>query len=120
MIKKEIAEAFLKSVGYGKVKEAFSRFVAPGFIHHNQYFKGDRLSLEKAMEEAHNESPNKSVEIRHCYQDGDIVITHSLVVKADADIAVVHIFKFKEDKIIELWDLGQVISPDSPNENGLF
>tara|TARA_R110000796_G_scaffold88850_3_gene191833 strand:+ start:43799 stop:43912 length:114 start_codon:yes stop_codon:yes gene_type:complete len=36
------------------------------------------------------------------------------------EIAVVHIFRFKKERIIELWDLGQVISKDSPNENGLF
>lgn len=36
------------------------------------------------------------------------------------EIAVVHLFKFKDGKVVELWDLGQVIAPDSPNENGAF
>jgi len=48
------------------------------------------------------------------------VITHSLVSKKDADIAVVHIFRFENNKVVELWDLGQVIDPKSPNTNGLF
>lgn len=36
------------------------------------------------------------------------------------DIAVAHIFKFKKDKIIELWDLGQIMDPECPNEQGMF
>jgi predicted SnoaL-like aldol condensation-catalyzing enzyme len=57
------------------------------------------------------------------YEDGDTVITHSLVTRQDPqapDIAVVHIFRFEHDRIAELWDLGQPISKDSPNENGMF
>ncbi|MFZ1808888.1 MAG: hypothetical protein WAU36_16775 [Cyclobacteriaceae bacterium] len=46
--------------------------------------------------------------------------THSHVVKDDMEIAVVHIFRFDNVKIIELWDLGQVLDKNSPNENGVF
>ena len=120
---KEAAESFLTMAGTGKVQEAYARYVAPSFIHHNQYFKGDRESLLAAMQDAANTSPNKSIDIRHVYEDGDTVITHSLVTRQDPQaqgIAVVHIFRFEHDRIAELWDLGQPISKESPNENGLF
>ena len=42
MTKKEIAVSFLKMAGSGDVQKAYDKFVAPAFIHHNQYFKGDR------------------------------------------------------------------------------
>jgi predicted SnoaL-like aldol condensation-catalyzing enzyme len=51
------------------------------------------------------------------------VITHSRVTRRDAaapDIAVVHIFRFTNDQVSELWDVGQPIAKDSPNENGVF
>lgn len=120
MTQKEIAKAFLQMAGSGKVKEAYEQFVSIDFIHHNQYFQGDRESLSNAMSEAHRTSPNKSIETKYCYEDADTVITHSLVTKETMDIAVVHIFRFSSDKIVELWDLGQVIEKNSPNENGLF
>lgn len=120
MTNKEIAIAFLKSAGLGKVQEAFDNFIASDFIHHNQYFKGDREALKDAMKEAHEVSPNRSIEIKYCYSDGNTVITHSHVVKSDMEIAVIHVFKFKGNRIVELWDLGQVIQKESPNENGLF
>ncbi|WP_299397578.1 nuclear transport factor 2 family protein [uncultured Gelidibacter sp.] len=120
MTKQEIAESFLMLAGTGKVAEAFDTHVAADFIHHNQYFEGTRDALQKAMADAHQTSPNKSIDIKFSYRDQDTVITHSLVIKEDMDIAVVHIFRFSGDKIVELWDLGQVIAKDSPNHYGLF
>jgi predicted SnoaL-like aldol condensation-catalyzing enzyme len=119
----DAATSFLKMAGLGRVQEAYDRYVAPTFIHHNQYFKGDRQSLLTAMQEAAKASPNQAIDIKHVYEDGDTVITHSLVTRQDPDapsIAVVHIFRFEGDRIVELWDLGQPISKDSPNENGMF
>ena len=123
MTKKEAAVAFLKTAGTGKTDEAYAKFIAPSFVHHNQYFKGDRESLKMAMAEAHEKSPNKLIEVKQVFEDGNFVITHSRVVRVNPDepeIAVVHIFKFKGDKVVELWDLGQLLSKDSPNENGAF
>lgn len=123
MNKKEIATQFLKMAGSGDVRSAYERFIAKNFIHHNQYFKGDRQSLMTAMEEAHKSSPNKSIDIKFTYEDNDTVITHSLVTRKGSDqpdIVVVHIFKFEGSKVVELWDLGQMLDKNSPNENGAF
>ena len=123
MSPKEMAVSFLKMAGSGNVREAYERFIAPDFIHHNQYFKGDRESLMLAMEEASRRSPNKSIDIKHVYETGDIVITHSLVTHqdpAEPGIAVVHIFRFENGCVAELWDLGQPMIKDSPNRNGMF
>lgn len=119
----EAAKSFLKMAAQGKVQEAYEQYIAQSFLHHNQYFKGDRESLLRAMQEASKSDPNKCIEIKRVYEDGDTVITHSLVTRQDAhapSIAVVHIFRFENDRIVELWDLGQPISKDSPNENGMF
>ncbi len=120
MTHKETAIKFLQLAGLGKTEEAFETYTSTDFFHHNQYFKGNREALKKAMQEAHQTSPNKSIEVKYCYADGHTVITHSLVKKEKVDIAVIHIFRFRAGKIVELWDLGQPIEKDSPNENGLF
>jgi len=123
MTKKEAAVSFLKTAGMGNAREAYEKFAAPKFIHHNQYFKGDRDSLMSAMIEAHKKSPNKLIDVRQVFEDGNTVITHSLVVRkdpAEQDIAVVHIFRFEGDKVAELWDVGMLLIKNSPNENGPF
>ena len=121
--RKEITQAFLKMAASGQVREAYEKFIASDFIHHNQYFKGDRTSLMSAMEDASKQSPNKSFEVKKIYEDGDTVISHGRVERknpGEAPIAVVHICRFKGDKIVEMWDCAQLIDKNSPNENGLF
>ena len=123
MSPKESAISFLKMASSGDVRAAYEKFIAPDFIHHNQYFQGDRESLMLAMEEAAQKSPNKAIDVRHVYEAGNKVITHSLITRqnpAEPAIAVVHIFRFKNGRVVELWDLGQPILKDSPNRNGPF
>jgi hypothetical protein len=48
--RKEIALQFLVLAAKGKSREAFNLYVAPGFRHHNIYFKGDAETLMLAME----------------------------------------------------------------------
>ena len=120
MNQKQIATAFLNAAALGNVSEAYDKYVAPDFIHHNQYFKGDRLTLMEAMIEAGKTQPNKSFKISQIIEEGDRVFAYSHVVKENMEIAVVHMFRFSGNKIAELWDVGQVIDKNSPNENGLF
>jgi predicted SnoaL-like aldol condensation-catalyzing enzyme len=122
MSKKDIAESFLKLASSGKVREAYDKYVSPNFRHHNAYFKGDRESLLMAMEENAVTNPNKFLVVQHVFEDGDFVAVHSRVQleKDGSDIAVVHILRFEGDRIVELWDVGQPVPKDSPNENGVF
>jgi predicted SnoaL-like aldol condensation-catalyzing enzyme len=75
-----------------------------------------------AMEENNKKNPNKSLEIKRVYEDGDTVITLSHVKPNpdDLGVALVHIFRFENGKVVELWDQGQPLIKDSPNENGVF
>lgn len=123
MLKKEIASTFLKMAASGDVQAAYDKFVATDFIHHNQYFKGDRQSLLTAMQEASKTHPNKGIDVKFMLEDGERVACYSQVLRADTaapPIAVVHMFRFKNNQIVEMWDVGQEVSKDSPNENGMF
>jgi len=50
------------------------------------------------------------------------VVTHSRVQQKPSDLgaAVVHIFRCENGKIVELWDLGQPVPEESPNQYGMF
>jgi predicted SnoaL-like aldol condensation-catalyzing enzyme len=122
MSRKDSAISFLKMVANRDIRRAYELYIASEFIHHNQFFKGDRQSLLLAMEEASRVNPHKVLSIKQAFEDGDTVITHSHVKQNPDDdgAAVVHIFRFKNDQVVELWDVGQPIMRDSPNENGMF
>jgi predicted SnoaL-like aldol condensation-catalyzing enzyme len=119
---KQTATEFLKLASGGRSREAFDKYIDKGFKHHNIYFKGDAESLMTAMEDNAKKHPDKVLEIKRALQDGDMVAVHSHVRQNPADIgaAVVHIFHFRNDKIVELWDLGQPVPFETVNENGMF
>jgi predicted SnoaL-like aldol condensation-catalyzing enzyme len=119
---KEKAVSFLQLVASGEVREAYHRYSGPDFRHHNPFFRGDAESLMLAMEENAIKNPHKVLEVKRVIEDGDIVAVHSHVKQNQDDLggAVVHIFRFHNDLIVELWDVGQQIPENSPNENGVF
>ncbi|MEN2398573.1 ester cyclase [Flavobacterium sp. MC2016-06] len=122
MTKKYIAKDFLKLASSGHSHEAFRLYIGKNFKHHNVYFKGDADTLMLAMEESSRQNPNKIFKIHHALVDKDLVAVHSHVKQnsKDSGVAVVHIFRFEEDKIVELWDLGQPVPAETINKNGMF
>lgn len=122
MNNKEIAQIFLKLTASGASREAFDLYVSDQFIHHNAFFRGDRNTLMLAMEENATINPNKIFKIQRALEDGDLVAVHSRVqlAKGGTELAIMHIFKFVNGKIVELWDFGQAVPENMINENGMF
>jgi len=119
---KDSAVSFLKMCASGHAREAFEKYVGNDFKHHKPYFKGDAVSLRDAMQENAEQYPGKIFEVQRALEEGDLVAVHSRVQfdeKAQV-IAVVHIFRFDAGKVVELWDVGQLVPEHSPNEYGVF
>lgn len=121
MAKRDIAVSFLKNAAAGRVREAYEH-VDAGFRHHNPAFAGDAASLSQAMEANARAHPQKVFEIQRVLEDGDLVAVHSHVRQQphDRGAAVVHIFRFTGNRIVELWDVGQPVPEQSINGNGMF
>ncbi|WP_462410110.1 nuclear transport factor 2 family protein [Neobacillus sp. Marseille-QA0830] len=119
---KEQAVSFLKLVASGQVREAFQRHAGQDFRHHNPFFRGDADSLMTAMEENAVMNPHKIFEVKHAIEEKEMVMVHSHVKQNPEDLGgvVVHIFRFQDNQMVELWDIGQAIPENSPNENGVF
>ncbi len=119
---KDAAVTFLQLAAAGHVKEAYDRFVAPSFRHHNPYFKGDAASLAAGMAQNAAEFPHKVLEVKRVVAEGELVAVFSRVrmTPGGQDIALFHLFRFAEGRVMELWDMGQPVPADSPNENGMF
>lgn len=120
--KKDIAVAFLQLASSGNALEAYRKYVHPQFSHHNPYFKSDRESLLTGMEESAVQFPKKVFEAVRTLEDGDFVLVHGKVRLNPGmpEIALMHIFRFEGDLIIEEWEAAQDVPQESPNENGMF
>ena len=118
----DTAHRFLEHAAAGRAASDASKLVTKDFRHHNAYFKGDGASLFEAMDANARQFPTKQLDVFLTLEDGNTVATYSKVVHKPGSppAAVVHIFRFEDDRIAELWDVGQEIPADSPNENGAF
>jgi predicted SnoaL-like aldol condensation-catalyzing enzyme len=76
----------------------------------------------EAMEQNAAKNPNKVLEIQSAIQEGNRVAVFSRVRQNPEDRggAVVHIFRFEKDRIVEFWDIGQAVPEQSVNENDMF
>jgi predicted SnoaL-like aldol condensation-catalyzing enzyme len=117
---KDSAIDFLQLVVAGQIDEAYARYVNMQGKHHNVYFPAGFEALKKAMYESHAQFPVKQFKSKHVLGEGDVVAVHSRIVLKENDpgMTVVHLFRFQDHKIVEMWDVGQEIPHDSPNSDG--
>ena len=122
MNKKDSAISLLRLASSGNVREAYETYVHPDFRHHNPYFPGDRAALLAGMEESAVKFPKKEFDAVRALEDGDLVAVHGRVRLTPRSpwMALIHIFRFQDNQIIEEWEVGQEVPKDSPNQNGVF
>jgi predicted SnoaL-like aldol condensation-catalyzing enzyme len=119
---KEIAVDFLHLIVAGSIDEAYENYVNMHGKHHNVYYSAEFASLKHGMIENHSQFPTKRLMVKNVLGDGNLVAVHSnlLLKPGEPGMAVVHIFRFDQGKIIEMWDIGQAIPIESPNRLGAF
>ena len=119
---KQVAQDFLRMVVAGDIAQAYRRYVDMQGKHHNFFFPAGFPALQKAMIENHAQFPNKRLAVKNVLEDGDLVAVHSRLILKEGgeEMAVVHLFRFKGDRIVEMWDIGHSIPEDSPNADGAF
>ncbi len=106
----------------GQIDEAFQKHVDLSGKHHNTMVSAGFPALKKAMVENHAQFPNKQLEVKNVLEENDLVAVHSslLIQHGQPRVVVVHLFRFRGDKIVEMWDVGQTVPVDSPNKDGPF
>jgi predicted SnoaL-like aldol condensation-catalyzing enzyme len=121
-VNKEMAIDFLHLIVAGSIDEAYDNYVNMHGKHHNMYYSAEFASLKQGMIENHAQFPDKQIIVKNVLGDQDLVAVHSniVMIPGEPGITVVHIFRFKFGKIVEMWDVGQAIPADSPNKEGAF
>ncbi len=106
---KNSAVEFLQMVIAGDIDAAYEKYVDMQGTHHNVHTPAGFEALRTGMKEAHLQFPQKQFTIEQVLGDENLVAVHShlLLTKDGPDLAVVHLFRFDEGKIVELWDVAQ-------------
>lgn len=104
-----------------KVDEA-SLIVTDDYKQHNPYVPDGKKPFVSYFKEFFAENPNSKAKIVRSAVDGDLVWlhVHSTLNDKDKGEAVVDIFRVKEGKIIEHWDVIQGVPEVAENNNTMF
>ena len=126
--RKKIVRDFFDLVLQGRQKEGLS-YLAPDCRQHNPYVVGGMEALFESMAAAQKEAPkhpDPSFEVKGIVAEGGMVAAHTELLSSKSNpgeggLRQVHLFRFgPDDKIVEYWDVTQMVRPDMPNPANAF
>lgn len=123
MTNKEIVLNFIEECFNQKNLTDIDIYMKEDYLQHNPTVaQGKAGFVDFAKNRFFQMFPDLRLNVKHCYEDGDVVVCHNHAVLKPGEIEniVVDVYRLEEGKLAEHWDCIQHLSPEQMENIEVF
>lgn len=118
---KKVVVDFYQQMFGDKDITTVDRYIVADYIQHNPTVADGAEAFKEAAKEWFKGAPKTKVDIQHIAAEDDLVFIHIKNSNPDGSLkSTIDIFRLKDGKIVEHWDVHQNVPEEAANDHPMF